>query len=61
MVLVHDDDLERINVMVEGTVSGHVIGDYLASLMLVLVINHDVDAPTRHVDGSFQEVQHRDL
>jgi len=57
MVLVHDDDLEKINGIGEGAVSGHVINDYLAFLMLVI----NVDAPTRHVDGSFQEVQHRDL
>jgi len=57
MVLVHDDDLERINGIGEGTVSGHVISDYHAFLMWVI----NVDAPTRRVDGSFQEVQYRDL
>jgi hypothetical protein len=30
MVLVHDDDLERINGIGEGTVSDHVISDYHA-------------------------------
>jgi len=54
MVLVHDDDLERINIngIGEGTVSENVINDYLAFLMLVI----NVDAPARHVDGYFQEV-----
>ena len=33
MVLVHDDDLERVNGIGEGTVSGHVVSDYLAFLM----------------------------
>jgi len=58
MVLVHDDDLERINIneIGEGTVSEHVINDCLVFLMLVT----NVDAPTRHVDGSFQELQRRD-
>jgi hypothetical protein len=55
MVLVHDDDLERINGIGEGIVSGHMISDCLAFLILVT----NLDTPTRHVDGSFQEVQHR--
>jgi len=48
MVLVHDDDLERVNIngIGEGTVGEHAINDYLAFLMLVI----NLDAPTRPTD-----------
>ena len=56
MVLVHDDDLKRIEGIGKGTVSGYLIISY--------VFIHKFAAtripPTGCGDGSSPEVQHRD-
>ena len=41
MVLIHDDDLEKINGPGGGTVSGYLINRYNVSLRLMLEITGD--------------------
>jgi hypothetical protein len=56
MILVHDDDLERIDGIGGGIVSGHVIKVYINIHILVVTPN----PPTRRGDGSPPKVPHRD-
>jgi hypothetical protein len=56
LVLVHDDDLERINGISEGSVSGHLIIKYmLLPMFAVTRISR-----TRSGDGSPPGFRHRD-
>jgi hypothetical protein len=56
MILVHDDDLERIDGIGGGIVSAHVIKSYINIHILVVTPNPS----TRRGDGSPPEVPHRD-
>ena len=56
MVLVHDDDLERIDGIGGGTVSGHSIVNHIILPMLAVTRI----PPTRNDDESPLEVQCRD-
>jgi hypothetical protein len=56
MVLVHDDDLERIHGIGKGSVSGHSI----ISCIVLPVLAVTSIPPTRSGDGSAPAVRHRD-
>ena len=56
MIIVHDDDLERIDGIGEGTVSGYSIVSYI--IFLILLVTRI--PPTRSGHGSLPRVQHRD-
>jgi hypothetical protein len=56
MVLVHDDDLERINGIGEGRVSGHFLIHYIDLPMSAVT----GIPPTRNDNGSPPEFRHRD-
>jgi hypothetical protein len=56
-ILVHDEDLEGIDGIGEGTVSGHSI---ISSIVLYVFAVTRIP-PTRSIDGSSPEVERRDI
>jgi len=56
LVLVHDDDLERIDGISEGSVSGHLIINYIVLLMLAVTRIPRI----RSGDGPPPRFRHRD-
>ena len=57
MFLIHDDDLNRIDGIGDGTVSVYSISSYSVLITQSAVTGNP---PTRRNDGSSPEVQHRD-
>ena len=56
MVLVHDDDLEKIDGVDRGRVSGHLVTIYI--VLTILAVSEL--PPTRNGDGSHSGFRHKD-